>query len=81
MPIYEYKCQDCSATFDMRRSFSQADDPVDCPYCRSSAVTKLISTFFAVSVGDGGAAKTIGAGAACSGCATRSCSTCGVAQN
>lgn len=80
MPIYEYQCQDCLATFDVRRSFSQADDPVDCPYCQSSAVTKLLSTFFALSVGDGGAARTIGASAGCTTCPTHACSTCGVTR-
>lgn len=80
MPIYEYQCQDCLATFDVRRSFSQADDPVDCPYCQSNAVTKLLSTFFALSVGSGGETRTIGAGTSCSACAATSCSTCGVGR-
>jgi len=81
MPIYEYQCQDCLATFDLRRSFSQADDPVDCPYCQSSAVSKLLSTFFALSVESGGATKTIGGGTPCAGCATQTCSTCGMTRS
>ena len=81
MPIYEYQCQDCLATFDLRRSFSQANDPVDCPYCQSSAVTKLLSTFFALSVGDGGTTRTIGANTGCTTCASHACSTCGVGRS
>jgi putative FmdB family regulatory protein len=41
MPIYEYRCQDCSQEFERMQRFS--DPPVDtCPQC-SGPVQRLIS--------------------------------------
>ena len=43
MPLYEYVCSDCRASFEtLVRRFG---DAVDCPSCRSSAVEKQLSTF------------------------------------
>lgn len=58
MPLYEYVCSDCHATFEkLVRSFG---DAVDCPSCRSSSVDKQLSTF---AVGSSPAPAFTGCGA------------------
>jgi len=44
MPIYEYLCSRCKTRFELRRPFSEADNPALCPKCNSEA-RKLISGF------------------------------------
>lgn len=36
MPLYEYKCLDCSTTFDLRRRFDDRS-AVTCPKCHGEA--------------------------------------------
>ncbi|NIM92827.1 MAG: zinc ribbon domain-containing protein [Anaerolineales bacterium] len=62
MPIYEYVCQDCDATFDALRSFSQADDPISCSECTSKHTSRKISLFYAKSDGR----SVAGSASACS---------------
>ncbi|HID85947.1 MAG TPA: zinc ribbon domain-containing protein [Anaerolineae bacterium] len=78
MPIYEYRCQSCQTRFELRRSFSQADDPVTCPQCQSGEVQRLISSFIALSSGSEG--TTALGGSACSTCAATSCAACNLAR-
>ena len=43
MPLYEYKCDACGATFELIRKFS--DPPADtCPKCGGGPVQKLVSS-------------------------------------
>jgi putative FmdB family regulatory protein len=51
MPIFEYKCQDCSQRFEELVLNSKQAKP-DCPQCGGEA-ERLISTFAAKSSGDG----------------------------
>jgi len=45
MPIYEYRCEECDADFELFiRSLSQPADPT-CPKCGSHKVKKAISLF------------------------------------
>jgi putative FmdB family regulatory protein len=44
MPIYEYICRKYQTQFELRRSFSDSDQPARCPACNSSA-QKLFSSF------------------------------------
>jgi putative FmdB family regulatory protein len=58
VPIFEYKCNSCSAVFEELVSAKQADR-VRCPKCDSKATERLISVFAAratehPSVGDQG---------------------------
>ena len=70
MPIYEYRCRDCEATFEV---LVRAGSTVTCPHCGSSSLDKLISAPFVLS---GQAA--LQAGHTCCGqeerCATPPCS-------
>ena len=40
MPIFEYRCADCDATFEV---LVRRDDGVTCPHCGSQSLDKLIS--------------------------------------
>ena len=43
MPIYEYRCRDCDATFEM---LVRAGTAVACPHCGGASLVKLISAPF-----------------------------------
>jgi putative FmdB family regulatory protein len=45
MPIYEYRCSDCSEKFDLLVRSSAADAAHECPKCKGSKVSRLLSTF------------------------------------
>lgn len=43
MPLYEYNCEACGATFELIRKFS--DPPADsCPKCGQGPLRKLVSS-------------------------------------
>ncbi|GAA0220050.1 zinc ribbon domain-containing protein [Saccharothrix sp. NPDC042600] len=42
MPTYEFRCKACGATFDVKRSMSEASDPAPCPQGHEDTV-KLLS--------------------------------------
>ena len=67
MPIYEYRCQGCGATFE--RFIRRAEDrQVSCPQCNGAAVDRIPSTFAVGSAerGDTPAASCCGLTAPCS---------------
>jgi len=70
MPIYEYRCRNCSAEFEV---LVRAGTIVSCPHCGGSALDKLLSVPF-VSSGQ----PSQQAGHTCCGreerCATPPCS-------
>jgi putative FmdB family regulatory protein len=41
MPIYEYRCHDCSTTFEL---LVRTGPLATCPHCGSSSLDKLLST-------------------------------------
>jgi putative FmdB family regulatory protein len=41
MPLFEYRCRDCSRTFE---AFVTADRSAGCPDCKSSNLLKLLSS-------------------------------------
>ena len=41
MPIYEYLCDKCGASFELLRSMSLSDSDASCPECGASAKKKL----------------------------------------
>jgi putative FmdB family regulatory protein len=43
MPIYEYRCRDCGASFEV---LVRAGTTVVCPHCGSSSLAKLLSALF-----------------------------------
>ena len=54
MPMYEYHCEDCDATFEQLRKMSDADKELECPYCKSIHVVRQISVFATGGCGSGG---------------------------
>jgi putative FmdB family regulatory protein len=78
MPLYEYSCENCRSRFEILRPFSQSDSPVACPICAEPDARRLISTFAAVSKGDGGSRLvTSSQGSGCGSCAGGHCASCG----
>ncbi|MGC9971241.1 MAG: zinc ribbon domain-containing protein [Bryobacteraceae bacterium] len=45
MPLYEYRCPSCGATYEQLRRMQDADAGVACPKCQSAGVERLLSTF------------------------------------
>ncbi len=69
MPTYAYRCRDCSDTFELRRSMSQASDPAVCPQGHDDTVKLLTTVALAGSSGSGvaAAASEAPAGGCCGG--------------
>jgi len=44
MPLYEYKCQDCSNEFEKTVLFAESDAMQACPQCGSRKTNKKISS-------------------------------------
>lgn len=57
MPLYEYKCSSCKETFSVLQKVGSTEKDTTCPYCGSSDVKKLLSSF---SCGFGGYAPSGG---------------------
>ncbi|MGH9320825.1 MAG: FmdB family zinc ribbon protein [Vicinamibacteria bacterium] len=66
MPIFEYRCKKCETEFE---TLVRNGDRPECPSCRSPRLTKLLSTFAAVS-GKGASRASSDVGPA-------ACGTCG----
>ena len=71
MPVYEYRCPDCTTLFEKRVSFADAERGALCPSCGTSA-RKLLSTFAAIGVAGGAEAgapapRASGGGGGCCG--------------
>lgn len=74
MPIYEYHCPECDTTFEQRRPFGQADEPLNCPQCENPEVQRLLSRFM-ISAHRGNGLATAGA-SKCNACVRSSCAGC-----
>jgi putative FmdB family regulatory protein len=45
MPIYEYRCNHCKKQFSLLLLSSKEINKVKCKFCKSSSLTKLLSSF------------------------------------
>ena len=72
MPIYEYRCDECSAEFE--ELVFGSDPKVKCPRCGSGKTSKKMSAF-----GMSGVDKPFAGGSSCSSssCSSKKCSSCG----
>ena len=61
MPIYEYRCVDCSKIFE-KIVWNSRQETVECPYCQSTNNLRLLSAF---AKGSGGTAKGAPSASAC----------------
>ncbi|HSF15611.1 MAG TPA: zinc ribbon domain-containing protein [Vicinamibacteria bacterium] len=50
MPIYEYRCKTCEQEFE---ALILGKERASCPFCESSKLEKLLSTFSALTVSAG----------------------------
>jgi len=57
MPLYEYRCKKCGASFDRLRPLSQADRETRCPHCDSQETERQFSTFATGGCGGGGSSN------------------------
>jgi putative FmdB family regulatory protein len=70
MPLYEYFCPTCQATFETLRPAAQADQPALCPKCRANSsqrVLSLVASNVAKSNGDSAPALATSMGGGCCG--------------
>jgi len=45
MPIYEFHCADCGASFEVMRLSASGFHDVECPKCQGKKVSREMSTF------------------------------------
>jgi len=62
MPIYEYKCKQCSGEFE---ALVRSDTVAQCPKCQSTDLEKLLSVFATAGSGPDLAPAAEGACASC----------------
>lgn len=70
MPIYEYWCPQCRASFEKLRSMESKDSEIACPRCGSGG-KRMVSVFAVAGVGRDTSGETYtsggGGGCACGG--------------
>lgn len=71
MPIYEYRCNNCGAEFEL---LLFSNDIPECPRCSSKDLTKKIS-MFATTNKDGEINSSNSSGSKCGSCSGGSCET------
>lgn len=72
MPMYEFRCQNCSQTFE---TLVRGSDVTQCPSCQSQALEKLFSVFATSGTSKQGSSASVSApscGPSC-GCGPASC--------
>ena len=52
MPLYEYRCEECSKEFEATQSLHTRVEDTECPYCHTNRATRLLSSFSSKVVGD-----------------------------
>lgn len=67
MPIYEYRCRDCSNVFARLQKVGADAKAIACPACGSTDVEREVSVFSGGSKGDAGRAGGVPSGPPCSG--------------
>ena len=53
MPLYEYRCGECQASFEILQRMGEGASGLTCPACGSAELAKQFSTFAAKSAGSG----------------------------
>ncbi len=52
MPLYEYRCEQCSSEFEATQSVHDRAEDTVCPSCHAQRATRLLSSFSSKVVGD-----------------------------
>ncbi|MDY6880035.1 MAG: zinc ribbon domain-containing protein [Desulfatiglans sp.] len=71
MPIYEYKCSNCSEEFEIL--LFRSDEKVNCPACNGDNVKRLMSS---AAFKSGDSFTPSSGSSACGSCSSGNCSTC-----
>ena len=67
MPNYDFECQDCHKTFEVRATIKEMEEgKISCVNCKSKNIKRIFNGF-GVCTG----------GSSCSTCSSGSCPTCG----
>jgi putative FmdB family regulatory protein len=48
MPVYDYVCHDCHASFELTLTLTEHETNVKCPKCGSKNIEQEATAFFAV---------------------------------
>jgi putative FmdB family regulatory protein len=67
MPLYEYRCPNCGATFEQLRRMQDADAATVCPECQSAGAERQLSSFASHTGSAGQATAPCGAPASACG--------------
>ena len=60
MPIYEFRCLECSTVFELLQLTQDNDKKaMKCPQCNSTEIERLLSRVSVVRSADGKASKTV----------------------
>lgn len=52
MPVYEYRCGQCSKSFEATQSVHARPEDTECPFCQAQDATRLLSSFASTVKGD-----------------------------
>ncbi|MBZ0199769.1 MAG: zinc ribbon domain-containing protein [Ignavibacteriaceae bacterium] len=77
MPVFEYRCTECGAKYDVLHKSAKSIENVTCPKCNSANSKKLFSTFNSAADGtysfvDSKSAKQTAPASSCA-CGTGGC--------
>lgn len=75
MPLYEYECEKCGRSFEVRQSLGKDGTDLECPSCGNRGPRRVISSFNCSGSGDSG---FLGGGSGCSTCSSGNCASCGM---
>jgi len=79
MPVYEFKCQDCSHFFEGLYKIGTKAEDLDCPECNKNSLKKVFSLFAVSSKGGNGSDRLLsnsGSSRSCSSCSGGNCASC-----
>ncbi len=75
MPIYEFKCLNCSNCFE--KLVFRKNQTIECPKCHSEHINKQMSRFgFKAGKSTGQLSEGPATGSSCASCMSHNCSQC-----
>lgn len=45
MPLYDYECEECGSTFEVRRAITEPEGEIKCPDCGDAKCHRVFSGF------------------------------------
>ena len=75
MPNYDFECQDCRKTFEVRATIKEMEEgKISCIKCNSKNIKRIFNGFGFCKGGSSSSTTS----SSCSTCSSGNCSTCGV---